>query len=91
VDNGCLKEVEQGVFLRIPNSSQRELHPYLSRLARQLQAGQRKQITFKKLRDSCQLFELGNNTLCNKTFQQTTQTWEASNKTGEELNPTDCN
>jgi hypothetical protein len=81
---GYLKELEQGVFLRIPNSSQRELHPDLSGLARQLRAGQREHDTFKAMLDNCHLFALGNGIFYDKTFHQTTQTREASNKTGEE-------
>jgi predicted aspartyl protease len=82
---GYLKELKQGVFLRIPDSSQRESHPDLSGLARRLRAGQREQDTFEALLDNCHLFALGNGIFCDKTFHQTTQTRAASNKTGEEL------
>ena len=76
---GYLKELEQGVFLRIPDSSQRELHPDLSKRARQMQAGQREQDTFDRLLDDCHLFALGNDIFCDKTFQQTTQPRATSN------------
>jgi hypothetical protein len=82
-----LKELEQGVFLRIPDSSQRELHPDLSKLAQRLRARQRERSIFKTLLDDCHLFALKNDIFCNKTFQQTTQTQEASNVTGEEPKP----
>jgi hypothetical protein len=70
---GYLKELEQGVFLRIPNSSQRELHPDLSGLARRLRAGQREHNTFEALLDNCHLFALENGIFCDETFHQTTQ------------------
>jgi hypothetical protein len=38
---GYLVELEQGAFLRIQPSTQRKLHPNLSRLARQVQGDQR--------------------------------------------------
>jgi hypothetical protein len=79
-----LKELEQGVFLRIPDSSQPELQPDLSKLAQRLRTGQRERSTFKTLMDDCHLFALGNDIFCDKTFQQTTQTQEASDDTGEE-------
>jgi hypothetical protein len=81
---GYLKELEQGVFLRIPDSSQRELHPDLSKLAQRLRAEQRERSTFKTLLDDCHLFALGNDIFCDKTFQQTTQTRQASGVNGEE-------
>jgi hypothetical protein len=80
---GYLTELEQGVFLRIPDSSQRELHPDLSKLAR-LQEEQRTQEPFDLLLDNCQLFALENGIFCDGTFQQTTQTQKTSNKNGEE-------
>jgi predicted aspartyl protease len=81
---GYLKELEQGVFLRIPDFSQRELHPDLGKLAQRLRAGQREQSTFETLLDDCHFFALGNDIFCDKTFQQTTQTREASDVNGEE-------
>jgi hypothetical protein len=81
---GYLKELEQGVFLRILDFSQRELHPDLSKLAQRLRAGQRERSTFKTLLDDCHLFALENEIFCDKTFQQTTQTREASDVNGEE-------
>jgi hypothetical protein len=72
------------VFLSIPDSSQRELHPDLSKLAQRLRAGQRERSTFKTLLDDCHLVALGNDIFCDKIFQQTTQTREASDVTGEE-------
>jgi hypothetical protein len=81
---GYLKELEQRVFLRIPDSSQQELHPDLSRLAQRLRARQREQSTFETLLDDCHLFALGSDIFCDKTFEQTTQTREASDVTGEE-------
>jgi hypothetical protein len=57
---GYLKELEQGVFLRNPESSQRELHPDFSKLAQRLRAGQHERSTFKTLLDDCRLFALGN-------------------------------
>jgi hypothetical protein len=80
---GYLQELEQGVFLRIPTPSQRELHPNLSKLARWLQEGQRKQDTFEKLLDDCYLFALGNDIFCDDTFQQNLQTRATSKKNGE--------
>jgi predicted aspartyl protease len=81
---GYLKELEQGVFLRIPDFSQRELHPDLSKLAQRLRAGQRELSTFETLLGDCHLFALGNDIFRDKTFQQTTQTREASDVNGEE-------
>jgi hypothetical protein len=78
-----LKELEQGVFLRIPNPSQRELHPDLSKLARWLQGGQQEQETFEKLLDDCYLFALENDIFCDDTFQQNLQTQARNNKNGE--------
>jgi hypothetical protein len=83
LEQGYLKELEQGVFLRIPNSSQRELHPNLSKLARWLQEGQREHDTFEELLDDCHLFALGNDIFCDETFQQNTQTRATSNRNGE--------
>jgi predicted aspartyl protease len=80
---GYLKELEQGVFLRIPIPSQRELHPDLSKLARWLQEGQREQNTFEKLLDDCQLFALENDIFCDDKFQQNLQIQATSNKNGE--------
>jgi hypothetical protein len=80
---GYLKELEQGVFLRIPTSSQQELHPDLGKFARWLQAGQREHDTFEKLLDDCYLFALGNDIFCDDTFQQNRQTRATSNKNGE--------
>jgi hypothetical protein len=71
------------VFLRISTSSQQELHPYLGKLARWLQAGQREQDTFEKLLDDCYLFALGNDIFCDNTFQQNRQKRATSNKNGE--------
>jgi predicted aspartyl protease len=81
---GYLKELEKGVFLRIPDSSQRELHPDLSKLAQRLREGQRERSTFETLLDDCHLFVLENDIFCDKTFQQTTQTREASDVNGQE-------
>jgi endonuclease IV len=72
LEMGYLKEFEQGVFLRILDSSQRELHPDLSKLAQRLQARQRERSTFETLLDDCHLFALENDIFCDKTFQQTT-------------------
>jgi hypothetical protein len=80
---GYLKELEQGVFLRIPNPSQWELHPDLSKLARWLQGGQRKHDTFEKLLDDCQLFALEKDIFCDDIFQQNLQTRATSNKNDE--------
>jgi hypothetical protein len=81
---GYLTELEQGVFIRFPDSSERELHPDLSKLARRLQEEQQTQETFNLLPDNCLLFALENGIFCDGTFQQTTQTQETSNKNGEE-------
>jgi hypothetical protein len=53
---GYLVELEQGAFLRIERSTQRKLHPDLSRLARQVQREQREQGTLDGLLDRCQLY-----------------------------------
>jgi hypothetical protein len=68
--------------LRIPDSSQRELYPDLSKLAQRLRAGLRERSTFKTLLDDCHLFASENVTFCDKIFQQTTR--EASDVNGEE-------
>jgi hypothetical protein len=80
---GYLKELEQGVFLQIPNPSQRELHLDVSKLARWVQGGQRKQDTFENLLDDCRLFAFRNDIFCDDTFQQNLQTRATSNKNGE--------
>ena len=84
---GYLKELEQGVFLRIPTFPQRELHPDLSKLARKLQEEQREQETFEKLLDDCQLFALGNDIFCDETFHQTTQTRRQATRTVRNQKP----
>jgi hypothetical protein len=65
---GYLVELEQGAFLRIQPSTQRKLHPNLSRLARQVQREQREQETFDGLLDRCQLYSLGNDIFCDEVF-----------------------
>jgi hypothetical protein len=81
---GYLVELEQGAFLRIQPSIQRKLHLGLSRFARQVQKDQRKQETFEKLLDRCQLYPLRNNIFCDEVFQQTTQPRKTHNRHGEE-------
>jgi hypothetical protein len=81
---GYLAELEQGVFLRIEPSAQRELHPDLSKLAQTVQREQREQETFEELLDRCQLYPLGNDIFCDETFHQTTQPRKRDNKHGKE-------
>jgi hypothetical protein len=80
-------ELEQGAFLRIQPSTQRKLHPDLSRLARQVQKDQREQETFEELLDRCQLYPLGNDIFCDEVFHQTTQPRKTHNRHGEEPQP----
>jgi hypothetical protein len=81
---GYLVEREQGAFLRIQPSTQRKLHPDLSRLARQVQREQREQETFDGLLDRYQLYPLGNDIFCDEVFHQTTQPLKTHNRHGEE-------
>jgi hypothetical protein len=81
---GYLVELEQGAFLRIQPSTQRKLHPDLSRLARQVQREQREQETFDGLLDRCQLYPLGNDIFCDEVFHQTTQPRKTHNRHGKE-------
>jgi hypothetical protein len=81
---GYLVELEQGAFLRIQPSTQRKLHPDLSRLVRQVQREQRDQETFDGLLDRCHLYPLGNDIFCDEVFYQTTQPRKRNNKHGEE-------
>jgi hypothetical protein len=81
---GYLVELEQGAFLWIQPSTQRKLHPDLSRLARQVQKDQREQETFEELLDRCQLYPLGNDIFCDEVFHQTTQPHKTHNGHGEE-------
>jgi hypothetical protein len=70
--------------LRIQPSTQRQLQPDLSRLARQVQREQREQETFDGLLDRCQLYPLGNDIFCDEIFHQTTQPRKTHNRHGEE-------
>jgi hypothetical protein len=65
-----LKELEQGVFLRVADPSQRKIHPDLSKLLQRLRARQRERSTFENLLDKCQLIALGNDIFCDETFHQ---------------------
>jgi hypothetical protein len=67
---GYLKELEQGVFLRVSDPSQRKVHPDLSKLSQKLRATQRKRSTFENLLDDCQLIAVGNDIFCDETFHQ---------------------
>jgi hypothetical protein len=67
---GYLKELEQGVFLRILDPSQRKVHPDLNKFSQKLRATQRERITFETLLDNCQLIALGNDIFCEETFHQ---------------------
>jgi hypothetical protein len=49
---GYLKELEQGVFLRISDPSQRKVHPDLNKLSQKLRATQRERGTFETLLDN---------------------------------------
>jgi hypothetical protein len=44
---GYLKELEQGVFLRVSDPSQRKVHPDLNKLLQKLRATQRERSTFE--------------------------------------------
>jgi hypothetical protein len=57
---GYLKELEQGVFLRVLDPSSRKVHPDLNKLSQKLRATQRERSTFETLLDSCQLIAMGN-------------------------------
>jgi hypothetical protein len=48
-----LQELEQGVFLRVSDPSQRKVHPDMSKLAQKLKATQRERSTFENLLDDC--------------------------------------
>jgi hypothetical protein len=65
---GYLKELEQGVFLRVADPSQRKIHPDLSKLLQRLRARQRERSTFENLLDECQLIALGNDIFSDETF-----------------------
>jgi hypothetical protein len=65
-----LKELEQGVFLRVSDPSQRKVHPDLSKLSPKLRATQRERSTFENLLDDCQLIALGNDIFSDETFHQ---------------------
>jgi hypothetical protein len=67
---GFLKELEQGVFLRISDPSQRKVHPDLNKLSQKLRATQRERSTVETLLDNCQLIALGNDIFCDETFHQ---------------------
>jgi hypothetical protein len=67
---GYLKELEQGVFLRVSDPSQRKVHPDLNKLLQKLSATQREQSAFKTLLDNCQLIALENDIFCDKIFHQ---------------------
>ena len=57
---GYLKELEQGVFLRVKRNSEREVHPDLGKLATLIKEGRQELATFESLLSACQLFPLGN-------------------------------
>jgi hypothetical protein len=65
---GYLKELEQGVFLRVSDPSQRKVHPDLNKLLQKLRATQRERSTFETLLDNCQLIAMGNDIFCDKIF-----------------------
>jgi predicted aspartyl protease len=67
---GYLKELEQGVFLRVSDPSQRKVHPDLNKLSQKLRATQRERSTFETLLDNCQLIAMGNDIFCDKIFHQ---------------------
>jgi hypothetical protein len=56
---GYLKELEQGVFLRVSDPSQRKVHPDLNKLSQKLRATQRERSTFETLLDNCQFDRFG--------------------------------
>jgi hypothetical protein len=55
---GYLKELEQGVFLRVSDPSQKKVHPNLNKLLQKLRATQRERSTFETLLDNCQLIAM---------------------------------
>lgn len=67
---GYLKELEQGVFLRVSDPSQRKVHPDLNKLSQKLRATQRERSTFETLLDNCQLIAMENDIFSDEIFHQ---------------------
>jgi hypothetical protein len=67
---GYLKELQQGVLLRVSDPSQRKVHPDLNKLLQKLRATQRERSTFETLLDNCQLIAMGNDIFCDEIFHQ---------------------
>jgi hypothetical protein len=82
---GYLKELEQGVFLRVSDPSQRKVHPDLNKLSQKLRATQRERSTFETLLDNCQLIAMGNDIFCEEMFHQKQLT--SSKARGETTKP----
>jgi hypothetical protein len=82
---GYLKELEQGVFLRVSDPSQRKVHPDLNKLLQKLRATQRERSTFETLLDNCQLIAMGNDIFCDEIFHQKQLT--SSKAQGETTKP----
>jgi hypothetical protein len=82
---GYLKELEQGVFRRVSDPSQRKVHPDLNKLLQKLRATQRERSTFETLLDNCQLIAMGNYIFCDEIFHQKQLT--SSKAQGETTKP----
>jgi hypothetical protein len=82
---GYLKELEQGVFLRVSDPSQRTVHPDLNKLLQKLRATQRERNTFETLLDNCQLIAMGNDIFIDEIFHQKQLT--SSKAQGETTKP----
>jgi hypothetical protein len=82
---GYLKELEQGVFLRVSDPSQRKVHPDLNKLLQKLRATQRERSTFETLLDNCQLIAMENDIFCDEIFHQKQLT--SSKAQGETTTP----
>jgi hypothetical protein len=67
---GYLKELEQGVFFRVSDPSQRKVHPDLNKLSQKLRATQRERSTFETLLDNGQLIAMGNDIFSDEIFHQ---------------------
>jgi hypothetical protein len=82
---GYFKELEQGVFLRVSDPSQRKVHLDLNKLSQKLRTTQRDRSTFETLLDNCQLIAMGNDIFCDEIFHQKQLT--SSKAQGETTKP----